>query len=937
MKLKNGILSCLMIAGMLSANFVPISAKENTMPDGAIFKRLESIDAEVYSYTPSVLYNPTPMMTPVFYVFPNEDVKDENDAYKELEDAGLIALAEQEKAGIFLINSIDENYSEKDVQTYKDICDMLVVNNEAGYTSYNNLMYAIGEGNGATFINEYMTQNAERLAGILTFGGEIKNAEKKMSLPAYLVNANENAIQFYKTINDTNSQTAINGKTCYYNSQLTTEKVIIDTTKSNEMDANIINNAWNSLLRLTTRNIIEKCLWASAYNMTSGGSNDPVSEVFTLMDRYTPESLELVFHADVEENNDENEVYPGVWNEWIPSEALDENNTKKYPLIMCYHGSGDHPVFEAECNGWVELAGSERFIVISPEWQIRSNTNGNDYSITADVNKKFINYICEKYPVDTSRIYATGFSAGSGQTLTVASAYPELFAGIAPIAVPTDNTRLNISEDKYDSIDLPVFFGTGTMDMYTSVVDKVWGKLNPKRIDNVINNALKLNEMDDQLIDTSKLDYDKYQWYGFDVSKNTESYTSKHGLDINLTSYSNKNNIEMVKIMAVKGMEHNHYTEFAPNIWNFLKNFSRDTETNELIYKEPISPETMMVGDKIEVGQYTVEKLTDNVYNIQDYTTQYPAKWVENYINNCSDIYLVLDDNEALLIDAGNKVLTVDYKTDLEFEKVLETFVGNRHLQLALTHNHGDHTGQLANGVIPNGTTVYIGEQDYTDSIKEMLTNYDVKTVKAGDTITLPNYTFEVKQIQKHTEGSLGYLDKEHQILFSGDSLGSGFVWQFFTDDPLTAFDKDVRELYEDVKNLENLKVLPGHSWQKSLVGYDKYDLNFIKDCITLLDEIKAGKAKTAPYTDRGVEGDIYIYSDKVKFQIDTTQEIYDAYLASIKKDINNSTDSTDKNTTSIPTSAVKTGDKTNILCTITTLSLALATSYALKRKKETN
>lgn len=113
------------------------------------------------------------------------------------------------------------------------------------------------------------------------------------------------------------------------------------------------------------------------------------------------------------------------------------------------------------------------------------------------------------------------------------------------------------------------------------------------RINDVINNALKLNEMSNQVIDITSLDYEKYPFYGFDVSRNTTSYISKHGFKISTTSYTNNKNIDMVKILAVEGMEHNHYTEFAPNIWAFLKNFSRNTETNELIFKDPsVKPDT---------------------------------------------------------------------------------------------------------------------------------------------------------------------------------------------------------------------------------------------------------------------------------------------------------------------------------------------------------
>jgi predicted peptidase len=45
-----------------------------------------------------------------------------------------------------------------------------------------------------------------------------------------------------------------------------------------------------------------------------------------------------------------------------------------------------------------------------------------------------INEVSQKYRVDSSRIYLTGFSYGGIGTWNLAGAYPEKFAAIAPIA-----------------------------------------------------------------------------------------------------------------------------------------------------------------------------------------------------------------------------------------------------------------------------------------------------------------------------------------------------------------------------------------------------------------------------------------------------------------------------------------------------------------------
>ena len=79
---------------------------------------------------------------------------------------------------------------------------------------------------------------------------------------------------------------------------------------------------------------------------------------------------------------------------YCPLEALEEGNTKKFPLFVVI----PHQIFETETRGYCELAAKERFIVILPKSRVIEDV----YSTIVTAEKIM--------PVDKSRVYMGGFS-----------------------------------------------------------------------------------------------------------------------------------------------------------------------------------------------------------------------------------------------------------------------------------------------------------------------------------------------------------------------------------------------------------------------------------------------------------------------------------------------------------------------------------------------
>ncbi len=93
------------------------------------------------------------------------------------------------------------------------------------------------------------------------------------------------------------------------------------------------------------------------------------------------------------------------------------------PLLVGFHGGGDSSMYLTFVVDWWEIAHRYGFMFVSVE---------NHQDVTAAEAMELIEHIRKNYAIDEKRIYATGFSMGSGKTWDIFMEFPEKFAGIAP-------------------------------------------------------------------------------------------------------------------------------------------------------------------------------------------------------------------------------------------------------------------------------------------------------------------------------------------------------------------------------------------------------------------------------------------------------------------------------------------------------------------------
>ncbi|GGF53106.1 esterase [Alteromonas lipolytica] len=127
------------------------------------------------------------------------------------------------------------------------------------------------------------------------------------------------------------------------------------------------------------------------------------------------------------------------WRLYMPSSS----SAKPLPLVFNFHGTGSSPENISALNQLEQLAGQEHFIVVAPQAEFSYEPGGrktwnveqleSPYDDVAFI-RALIEHLISQYPIDLTRIYATGFSGGARMSSLLACELATTFAAIAPIA-----------------------------------------------------------------------------------------------------------------------------------------------------------------------------------------------------------------------------------------------------------------------------------------------------------------------------------------------------------------------------------------------------------------------------------------------------------------------------------------------------------------------
>lgn len=128
-------------------------------------------------------------------------------------------------------------------------------------------------------------------------------------------------------------------------------------------------------------------------------------------------------------------------------------NNGPVPLVLAFHGGGDSALHIAFVSEWYMVAHDHDFLLICVEDHLNS---------TATEMMEFIEILKNKYPIDSSKIYASGFSMGGCKSWDLYQEYPDVFAGLAPMDA-TFEVGLNVfgklaPKEINKDVKVPIFY-----------------------------------------------------------------------------------------------------------------------------------------------------------------------------------------------------------------------------------------------------------------------------------------------------------------------------------------------------------------------------------------------------------------------------------------------------------------------------------------------
>ena len=503
--------------------------------------------------------------TPFYLVYPDKKV-DESQALDLIKELGIDQQLKQFGISFGVVNPVGDTYNnDVDLKAFQTMVDSL--------RTFANLKI-IGIGNGATFVNQVIANNAGEVAGIVSINGKAGKAVANAApVPAFIVGKNAaNIAKAYIATNKAKLTAKEKQMQIYTNADEPLLRVVVSNTTTQTL-GEIFKDAWETLLNKNYRFNNYRHTWYEGQKHGQYGTYE--LEPFLNLD-------ELKVKRNIVVNEDRFGQTKTLWYEYIP-EGVMSAEKGSVPLVLLLHGNNNDPRTQADTSGWIQVAAKEKIFVAELEWQGKPGyaAMGHDGIETT------VMQLVQKYPqIDPSRIYTEGLSAGAMTSSALGVKKSHLFAAIGAMSgglfpgggVFGGDAIYNEAVQKRGFVETAYVGVFGTDDAVIR-----YPKANDWKGNSVIN-AWKVYETMNGMDVVEDYDFSKNEAFGQAVQNPTTIKTNKgDGITMEI-GYLNKGNVPLMKLVAVMHYGHWNFQPAAQVMWDHFKHFSRDVKTKKLIY-----------------------------------------------------------------------------------------------------------------------------------------------------------------------------------------------------------------------------------------------------------------------------------------------------------------------------------------------------------------
>lgn len=268
---------------------------------------------------------------------------------------------------------------------------------------------------------------------------------------------------------------------------------------------------------------------------------------------------------------------------YVPDKVKDDSNTK-VPLVLVMCATTHEARQDAKATGWADKALAENLIVLAP--------NYDNYATYSQVDRimSAVEYVIANYPVDTTRVYSTGFSNGGATSVAMCSEYPQVFAAISSLGWMVD---LNCSKDSYAAFDMPFQVVQGTKEYTQQTASGAMAIMDDEQ--HAIRSLFLFNEM---IGESDTADYDKTPYWGY-APADSHTISPDGGTWTVNNFYKSGYSSPFAQFVLIDGATHQVHRQEADITWDFFKNFSRADDGSIADSANGQGAETMSEEDQI--------------------------------------------------------------------------------------------------------------------------------------------------------------------------------------------------------------------------------------------------------------------------------------------------------------------------------------------------